>query len=151
MNKIIVIVVILLSINACSSTEKKNNTESPAENALQVKEDIIIPSDSGIVNITLVNGEGNALIHKVKDQVVYIEFVADGYKEMTAKLSSPDSLANVRFSQIILPDGTMDGPFGREINYKTPVNGVYKLSVHENMMAGDPWEGDFRIGIKLSR
>lgn len=43
----------------------------------------------------------------------------------------------IRFSQIIMPDGTMDGPFSTEITYKLQQQGYYKLIVGDNLMAAD--------------
>lgn len=112
----------------------------------------ILPSDSGYIKLgTITDGEIFFQTRKELNQTIYIEFRSEGYKKVSADLSSPDSLANIRFSQIFLPDGTMDGPFGRHLDYQLPADGIYKLSVHENMMAGDPWGGDFRIRLKLEK
>ncbi len=54
---------------------------------------------------------------------------------------------NVRFAQIILPDGKADGPFGRELKYATPQTGTYRLRISENQMAGDKWKGNFKVKV----
>jgi len=153
MKKIILVALSITLITISCSTkpkeEKPDTTEaSTVENN---KEDILIPSDSGIVRINLKDGKAFARIQKKQDKTIYIEFMSGDYKKVTAHLSSPDSLANIRFSQIFLPNGTMDGPFSRDIEYELPVSGLYKLSVHENMMAGDPWAGTFDVNIELKK
>jgi hypothetical protein len=45
----------------------------------------------------------------------------------------------------------MDGPFNNEIIYELPVKGSYALLIHENMMTGDPWKGNFTIEIHLTK
>ncbi|MEO8720332.1 MAG: hypothetical protein ABI297_01665 [Ginsengibacter sp.] len=71
-------------------------------------------------------------------------------KQLLASLSAVDKNANIRFSQVGLPDSTFDGPFGKDLNYKMIVPGKYRLIIGENMMAGDRWEGDFilRVWVK---
>ena len=62
-----------------------------------------------------------------------------------AKLFSDDNTANIRFTQIALPDQTQDGPFGRELHYPIKSKGRYAFIIGENLMAGDPWEGSFSL------
>lgn len=109
----------------------------------------INPTDSGVVKMNLENGRGAIRTHKDKNQNIDIEFISKGYKKITAHLSSSDTLANIRFNQITLPDGTMDGPFGRDLEYPISRDGIYMLSIHESLMAGDPWAGDFTVRIQL--
>ncbi len=111
----------------------------------------MLPSDSGLIRMTLTKGKGRQVIHKEPDQTIYVMFHSKGFKTINASLSSTDSTANIRFSQIFLPDGSMDGPFGRELIYNLPADGTYRISIHENMMAGDPWGGDFAVEIELNK
>lgn len=62
-----------------------------------------------------------------------------------ANLHSQDKKANIRISQVGLPDSTFDGPFGRTLDYKINVPGNYKIIIGEDMMAGDRWIGDFTL------
>ncbi len=87
------------------------------------KKTAVTPSDSGTIELNMEEGTGNITISKNEGQAVHIKFISNGYSKITAHLSSQDSLANVRFTQIVLPDGTMDGPFGRDLEYNLPVIG----------------------------
>lgn len=139
---------------ACSDNKQKKNAEatiSEIESTKDQQDNTIASSDSSVVKIALNEGKGKAIIQKKQDQIIYIEFENKGYKKLSAHLSSPDSLANIRFSQIFLTDGTMDGPFSRDLNYDLPTNGTYRISIHENMMAGDPWKGNFSVDISLTK
>ena len=111
-----------------------------------------IAEDSGsdYIGLKLQDGKASATISKAADQRITFAFEAAGNVRLHGTLSSPDSLANLRFTQIYLPDGSADGPFGREIEYDLPQQGLYKLIVGENMMAGDPWAGTFTIHIEVS-
>ncbi|MDU1890209.1 MAG: lipoprotein [Dysgonomonas sp.] len=152
MNRFVLFLGIIFLLAGCNTKTSKVNEEQVADqiNDEIEKDWIVAPSDSGYVHLNLIDGKGKLQIHKEKDKIIYIVFQSKGYNKVSAKLSSADSLANIRFSQIFLPDGTMDGPFGRDLDYKLPSDGEYKVSVHENMMAGDPWGGNFFIEVVLS-
>ena len=56
---------------------------------------------------------------------------------------------NIRFSQIISPNGDGDGPFGPTISYDLNEAGQWQLIVSENQMSGDPWKGEFKMSIGI--
>lgn len=142
---------LLLGILIISCTTKTNKEIIIPDTRTTISEtdNITVPSDSGIVNMSLKDGSGKIRIEKKKDRTIYIRFNVTGYNKLSAHLSSPDSTSNIRFSQIFLPNGDMDGPFSRDLEYDLPSDGSYQVSVHENMMAGDPWEGVFDVTIQL--
>ncbi len=109
---------------------------------------VITPTEDGIVELALTDGHAEATIRHEKGKTVYIVFQADGFTTLHGQLTSEDTAANIRFAQIIMPGGTADGPFGNRIDYKL-TNGMYQLAVNENIMAGDPWEGIFKITVDL--
>lgn len=111
----------------------------------------LIPPSNGIIRLNLTEGKGKTKIQKKKNQIIYIEFESKGYKNISANLYSNDSMANIRFSQIELPNKHSDGPFGRRLDYNISSNGIYTISVHEDMMAGNPWSGVFDVDISLTK
>ena len=147
--KIILLVLALSSLFVFSCKNSKNNNQHTEKVEIESTAQVKQVNDSNIIQINLKEGRGEATIYKQENQTVYIQFSSLGYKKIRGVLSSPDSLANIRFSQIFIPDGSMDGPFGREISYDLPIEGIYKLSVNENIMAGDPWKGEFVVSIRL--
>jgi hypothetical protein len=56
---------------------------------------------------------------------------------------------NLRLSQIVMPDGNMDGPFGIDSTITLAQLGRYNLIFNENMMSGDPWSGNAIVTITL--
>ncbi|MCD7971934.1 MAG: hypothetical protein LUG18_04590 [Candidatus Azobacteroides sp.] len=106
-------------------------------------------SDTILLRINPSDGKADTTVYKKQDQTLYFSFDSEGYHTITAAVSSQDAAANIRFNQIFLPDGTTDGPFGRQLNYELPKEGRYKISVHENIMAGDPWNGYFTLKVEL--
>ncbi|MCD7970937.1 MAG: hypothetical protein LUF87_11365 [Alistipes sp.] len=109
----------------------------------------ICPDDGETVQAVFAKGRARNLIHKRRSQTVYVTFESEKGKTLHGRLMSKDTASNIRIFQITLPDGTMDGPFSMDITYRLPETGTYRLAIHENMMAGEPWEGDFKIELAL--
>lgn len=150
MKKILFFLPLYLLFFSCHNTQSANNKPLSVKEQTEVQTKVS-SSKSDTVVLKLTDGKGEIKLHKNKSQTRYVEFQSGDYKKMYARISTTDKFANVRFSQIIMPDGTMDGPFGREMNYDIPLNGKYILLVNESLMAGDPWEGDFEVEVALSR
>jgi len=138
------------SNNRNQNADREDKQIQPIGQA-QHKPEVVLPSNTGIVKVELTDGKGSVEVQKNENESVFLEFSVEGYKKLSAHLSSPDSAANIRISQIIMPGGKMDGPWGRDMEYDLPMDGTYKLSIHENMMAGDPWSGVFRAEIELTK
>lgn len=107
----------------------------------------VVPPESGVVPMEIDNGRSKVMVRKPKGQTVYVEFRSEGYKKLYANLYSKDKEANIRFTRILLPDGTVAGPFFRDIEYDLPQDGVYKIAINENMVAGVPWSGDMKVQL----
>lgn len=80
-----------------------------------------------------------------------ISFINSAAQSMEVAITFPDgeSDANLRWSQVIMPDGTMDGPFWQKTGYNLNQNGGYTLIFNENQMAGDRWTWRADITITL--
>lgn len=76
-----------------------------------------------------------------------IAFSVSSGKMIHAILEGKSDSSNIRIGQIQMPDGSLDGPFGKQLNYKVAAPGKYKFIVSENMMAEGEWAGDFTIKI----
>ncbi len=128
---------------------KKAKADTPQETTEAKAPAAVITPVDGTVELTLADGHGEATIRHEKGKTVQVVFKADGPASLKGRLTSEDPAANIRFAQITMPDGTADGPFGSEIDYKLTGGGTYKLVINENIMAGDPWEGTFTVTIDL--
>lgn len=143
--------IILISLFSCNQNNEKNISES--NNLLSVKNDSS-KSETKIVNDTVPKGLSvlsDTLVLKLamdsaNDHLIIPLKISSG-KELFASLSSEDKHANIRISQVQLPDSTFDGPFGRDLNYNMKTAGNYKLIIGENMMAGDRWKGNFVLRV----
>lgn len=68
--------------------------------------------------------------------------------KITAKISTKQQDFNIRFNQIQLPDGKMDGPFTREIAYDVPKSGEVWLIIGKNNMADGKTTGSFSVTVE---
>ena len=69
-------------------------------------------------------------------------------KEISANLTS-DKDMNIRINQVKLPDGTFDGPFGKDLkNYKIPKKGEVWLLIGKSNMASGNQVGSFTISVE---
>ncbi len=153
--KRIFIAVLLVSVcmgTGCLSRggDKKAKVDAAQETTETKAHDAVItPAEDGTVELALTDGHGEATIRHEKGQTVHLVFQSGEFTSLHGKLTSEDPAANIRFAQIMMPNGTADGPFGPKIDYQLTGDGTYKLAVNENIMAGDPWEGDFTVTIDL--
>lgn len=72
-------------------------------------------------------------------------FEIPGGDSLFVELISDDPKANIRITQIQMPDSTFDGPFGKALRYKLKQHGHYTLIFGPNMMAEGPWAGNFDV------
>lgn len=161
-NIITLFTLVAIFISGCTSSMKRKVEEADDEKR-ELKDDyheeVILPDNASvlddvpvnpkIVRPTIVDNKGIIDIYKHESQFIEFQIESMGYKRIVARITSDDPQANIRFTQIILPDGTADGPFSRELKYDLPEDGIYKLEVSEDMMAGEPWSGTFVMEFEL--
>lgn len=143
-------IVMLLLWTGCAGQGNQKQADSVVSD-ISTNATVVVPSDSGVVRMVLTGGHGEMLIRKEPRNPVYLEFETRNYRKVSAEIiPQSDSLGNVRISQVVLPNGTMDGPFGRTVEYDIPSPGTLRLVIGESLMQGDPWGGVFRAEVTLT-
>lgn len=148
--------------SACTSSVKKNIREADDVkeelNQEYREEEVTSPQISALEDVSvsqkivrpdIVDNKASIDIYKDENQTIEVQFVSLGYKRIHAVLTSHDEQANLRFTQIVMPDDSSDGPFGRELDYGLAREGTYKLIIGENRMAGEPWSGNFTLDFEV--
>ncbi|MDR0954850.1 MAG: hypothetical protein LBM20_05660 [Rikenellaceae bacterium] len=161
MKNAIIILLILTLFVGCGRSARRNGSGGEPGVVAVVAPDTVsgafgqavaIPSDSGIVRMALVDGQGEITIRKTAWKEVLLDFPATGYHRLWAEVTPlVDTIANLRISGIVLSDSVSDGPFGRTVEYDLPGTGCVRLVIGESLMQGDPWGGDFTAEIRLTR
>ena len=80
-----------------------------------------------------------------------ISFSVSSGKIIHSTLTGNNDSSNIRIGQIEMPDGTFDGPFGKQFQYNIKSIGQYKLIISENMMAEGAWAGDFTVRVWVTQ
>lgn len=153
---IFLLLIALTAAAGCGRTANRNAAEQAVTIEKQMtaplEEATLLPSPEGVVNPVLLDGARTVTIRKTAGQPIYAEFSVDGYKSLHAEVTPVGTeAANLRISTITLPDGSTDGPFGRTLDREIHSAGKIRLEIGESLMQGDPWGGDFKLAIKLSR
>lgn len=66
-----------------------------------------------------------------------LSFLLNIWEEITIKIEQPSVKASVRVSQVVMPDGTMDGPFGSELKFIATQSWVHTFIISVNQMASE--------------
>lgn len=124
------------------------NQDTPSENTWSKNK----KEDSNSYWLMLKSGDStNFLINHLKGKEDSIVFKNTDGKVLKVKISFLGKSWNLRLSQIVAPDGRMEGPFWVETNYQLTQNGEYTLKFNENQMAWDPWSWTAQIDISMSK
>lgn len=139
----------LVALSSCGHGNNKKTAEAASEETADTRADKLVP-----ISMDLSTGYAKMGIHKDSMQTVTVAFDSPGDEVLYGRIALPaKGIGNVRFNQIIMPDGSMDGPFGRDISYELPTKGTYKLLIGESLMQGDPYDGNFIVelytGVKI--
>lgn len=68
--------------------------------------------------------------------------------DLKATITTNQKDFNIRFNQIRLPNGSYDGPFGRDITYKIPEKGEVWLIIGKSNMASGNTKGSFMVNVE---
>lgn len=147
MKKIIYIIPFFVVFFSCSKSESSNKRSTIEKDIISYKSSVVFIKDTLEVNVR--DQEFTTSFFKRKKEKRIIKILNKGdYANTSITLKSNDSLSNFRISQVIYPDGSADGPFSKSISIKNFQTKPYQLIVNENIMAGDPWEGELTLIIK---
>jgi len=154
---------------AVSDTAQKDSSgvselpspQSRLDSANMSKNDSLIKKDS--VNKELIREEKDKVIIITKDgsspfkideeftekhDKLILKITNFNKPKISAKITTTQQDFNIRFNQIKLPDGKMDGPFMREITYNVPVSGELWLIIGKNNMADGKTTGSFSVKVE---
>ena len=150
-DKIIYLSIIILSLSCNQQSDHKTVKENPVDNLKSDTVKNIIERSKDTLQKQTLSPAGDTLFFKLKmdssGKHLTIPVSISSGQIFFATLFSNDKNANLRITQIGFPDSTFDGPFGKSLQTKIKMPGDYKIIVGENMMAGDPWTGNFEMKV----
>lgn len=132
---------------------KEQVNKTPDSNTVHplIRANDTIYAGDGDTTVRLNNGQAYITGHIIanKNQPKYTLSARKG-QTVTAILKPLKKGGNVRINQIQQPGGAFDGPFGDSLSYTFKRSGKIHFIIGENLMAGDPYTGDFILHIILS-
>ena len=69
-------------------------------------------------------------------------------RNITGEITPEKPDMNIRFNQIKLPNGSFDGPFGKQISYAVKGGGELWLIIGKSNMASGDVKGNFSVDIR---
>lgn len=124
------------------SPDGNAGTADPSSAAVEGKDSVII------LTVTKNTDTLSAEIRKDYQQV-HVQIPVTNTRHLKAQLKPEGRERNIRISQIELPDGKTDGPFGAGMEYKTSRKGTYTLIIARNNMADGEVKGPVQILVVL--
>ncbi|MBO3271897.1 hypothetical protein [Hymenobacter defluvii] len=141
------------STNSKTATVPAENTTPPAPETASTSAVIDARADSTVQVTFPANDSSVTVLGELK--TVNQEFIASipvqSKRKLSATLLAPDSLPNIRFAQVIQPDGEANGPFGTTVSVSTPKDGVYKLRISHNLRTEAGLTREFKLRVVLGQ
>jgi len=88
---------------------------------------------------------------KVLDKKDTLSFKARTNDIVNITLSVPKDSGNIRINQIIAPDNTADGPFGRTYNDTLHLSGTYRIIIGSSLMQEYPYAGPYEVKVSFKK
>ncbi|KMQ70354.1 hypothetical protein [Chryseobacterium koreense] len=138
-------------------TIPENNPDTVNEAMVPIEKQEPKPSNTfrvveGDKIIKTINGEMIPLKIQdefTKDNQQYVLKIKNfSNKRIEGKIEPESSEMNIRFNQIKLANGDLDGPFGRDISYDIQKTGEIWLIIGKSNMASGDAKGKFSVSIK---
>lgn len=134
------------NLNKNSGLAKKQTSDSSKTVVLNQPK-FKITTDT--IQVKIQNGKAKIDTVKTAGQRFVFVLNSDTANKLLLKISTTDTLANLRINQIIDAKNNSEGPFGRESEYIIKEKGIQKIIVSESQMSGQPWAGAFSFEVKL--
>lgn len=150
MKSLFILALLCLITVSCTQTIKQTNKSVSWEIQSPLHETL---TGTGNEFYPIFHSTGTKIIHARHQtgKATKISFINDAGKSLSIDINFPKTSSwNLRLSQIIMPDGTMDGPFGQHTKYNLIQKWWYELIFNENMMAWDSWFWEVEITLTLN-
>jgi hypothetical protein len=151
--KSLLITIIVLFAFSC---QQKGNVQiipaNMSDTIVTEKEKPINKQLGDTINLVIKDEKGMFVADGKIDSIhprIYARFTNTGAGNLKAVIIPMEADGNIRFNQIIFPDGTADGPFGKEVELKLKQTGEYTLIIGHSQMADGQYQGKFKIVLQV--
>ena len=130
----------------------KQEPTSVATETIIVQKDTLNNQIGDTIYLKNKNNKGVFYAESSLDSVhskVYLKFKNESGTKLKATIIPSTGRGNIRFSQIIFPDNSADGPFGYKLDMELNQKGDYVLVIGHSLMADGPFIGAFKVKVQL--
>lgn len=103
---------------------------------------VVMPPGDSIIHI-------QAALEPAINQVI-CRWKVDKPQRLQARIKPENGRLKLRFAELLFPDQSIQGPFGRDLNIELEREGMYQLRIAPNQMAGSKNRGEFEIFWKIT-
>ena len=148
--------ILLLSIFilSCQQSKTKNVTVNSSD-TIVLKKDKKNKPESKQIGDTLYmyfkENKDSIITEVLLDSIhprIYVKIKNNYLSKLKATIIPSTANGNIRFNQIISPDNTSDGPFGKELKIELKQKGNYILVIGHSLMADNPYWGKFEVKLE---
>ena len=140
----------ILGVSCCSSNGISQNANTTTTKTEIMENNSSQPSQGRRGAMRKV--EGNKIIRTVDaSQLPFTigeEFTDENQQFILVIKNFNRPTLSAKINQIILPDGSADGPFSREMKYTKKQSGTYKIVFGKNLMAEGKLKGNISVTVE---
>jgi hypothetical protein len=163
---VVLIVIIVFSVNSCTNNNRQNveahnitrdtfpNRQSKPVDTIKEEKPVELSKykPDSIIKLSFSKDAKSLRVKGHLDKpgaIVTCFLTVNKSAKLTGSIKADKSPANIRFNQIVMPNGQSDGPFGQQLEYNLSQLGVYKIKIGHNLMAEDAYVGDFVLYLTI--
>ncbi|WP_035652235.1 hypothetical protein [Flavobacterium sp. ASV13] len=152
--KNVIFIMISVFFYSCQQKEIKNNSAKVQDTITIQKNRKENKQIDDTIFMNFKNAKGLYTAEGQLDSIhprVFIKFKNEILGELNGKIILATDNGNIRFNQIIFPDNSSDGPFGKDLQIQLTQKGNHIIIVGHSQMADNPYWGKFKVQLENSK
>lgn len=152
---------LIVAFLLCSCHQKEDNNIMPVNTTdtivtekEKIQQEVLNQQTNDTIQLLVQDEKGNYTAVGIIDSIhskVYVTFDNKLASTLKAAITTMEGDGNIRFNQIVFPDKTSDGPFGKELQLELNSIGEHILVIGHSLMADGQYEGKFKVEVELTK
>lgn len=145
------ILLLSISILSCQQSKNKNVTINSSDTIVLKKNKPENKQIGDTLYMDFKENKDSIFAEGLLDSIhprIYVKIKNDDLSKLKGSIIPSTANGNIRFNQIISPDNTSDGPFGKELKIELKQKGNYILVIGHSLMADNAYWGKFKVKLE---
>ena len=150
-------IVSLLLAFSCNQKENgkiipANMTDTIATEKDKANDTVLNAQQDDTIQMLVPDEKGSYSAFGIIDSIrprIYVTFTNKKTGNLNAAVTPINGEGNIRFNQILFPDKTADGPFGKDLELELKQTGKHTLIIGHSLMAENPYYGKFKVELQV--